>query len=100
IITGANRGLGHALTEVLMQQEDSFIISMSRSQSEVQKAYKKSRFYLFELDLAENCLEEKLGKLKNFIQTEDICFINNASIIEPITKIENLSENDIDTAIA
>lgn len=100
IITGANRGLGHALADVLIQREDHFIISLSRSQSEVQSGYKKDGFYWLKVDLAENSLEEKLEELKHFITTQEVCFINNASIIEPISSIANLQENDIDKVIA
>ncbi|MFT5890073.1 MAG: benzil reductase ((S)-benzoin forming), partial [Dokdonia sp.] len=39
IITGANRGLGKAFVDALMEKQDSFIISISRSMSEEQRDY-------------------------------------------------------------
>ncbi len=96
IITGANRGLGKAFVEVLIKREDCFIISISRSLSEEQKAYNSKQFYFIEADLAEDGIVEKITVLKGFIGAEPVYYINNASIIEPIVKIEDLDEASID----
>lgn len=100
IITGANRGLGKAFVDVLIKKENHFVISISRSQSEEQKAYAPANFYFLKADLSENTLEKKIKVLKELITNQDIYFINNASIIEPITKIEHLEEDDIDKMIS
>ena len=96
IITGANRGLGEAFVNVLIKNKNHFIISISRSQSDEQKTYVPANFYFLKADLSENTLEKKIGVLKDLIANEDIYFINNASIIEPITKIEYLNGEAID----
>jgi len=100
IITGANRGLGKAFVDVLIKKENHFVISISRSQSEEQKAYTPANFYFLKADLSGNNLEKKIGVLKDLITNEDIYFINNASIIEPITKIEHINEEAIDKTIS
>ena len=100
IITGANRGLGKAFVDLLIRDEDYFIISISRSESEEQKNYSSKKFYFLDADLAEQGLRKKIAVITNLIGSQEVCFINNASIIEPITKIENLEEDAIDETIA
>lgn len=100
IITGANRGLGKAFVDILIKNEEYFIISISRSQSEEQKNYKPTNFYFLKADLSDKSLEKKIHNLKELISNKEVYFFNNASIIEPITKIENLNENDIDRMIS
>ena len=100
VITGANRGLGKALVDVLIKDEDCFVISISRRLSQEQKAYSSKQFSFVELDLADDTIAEKISILKSLIGEEPICFINNASIIEPIVKIEDLDEAAIDKTIS
>jgi benzil reductase ((S)-benzoin forming) len=100
IITGANRGLGKALVDVLRKDEDCFIISMSRSLSDEQKEYSSERFHFLKMDLSKDNVIEKITALKGLIDSEPVCFINNASIIEPIVKIEDLDEPAIDATIS
>jgi benzil reductase ((S)-benzoin forming) len=100
IISGANRGLGKAFTDVLLKNEDYFIVSISRRMSKEQKKYSLRDFYFLEVDLSKNDVKEKITALKDIINDEDIYFLNNASIINPITKIENLNEEEIDKTIS
>lgn len=100
IVTGANRGLGKAFVDVIMQKKDSFVISVSRSMSEEQRSYLPEHFYFLKIDLSTNDITEKITVLKNMIDKEEICFINNASIIEPIIKVEDISEEAIDKTLA
>lgn len=100
IITGANRGLGKAFVDVLIEKEDSFVISISRSMSEEQRGYSPENFYYLETDLSNDGITEKIMVINSLIDKEAICFINNASIIEPILKIEDLSEEAIDKTIS
>jgi len=100
IITGANRGLGKAFVDVLMKNNSNFVISISRSMSQEQQSYSPKHFSFLEADLSNNDIKEKINVLKSLIDNEDIYFINNASIIEPIIKIEDLSEDAIDRTIS
>ena len=99
IITGANRGLGKAFIDVLLNNDSNFVISISKSISKEQYSYSSKNFYFLEADLSKNNIKEKITVLKSMIDNEDICFINNASIIEPIIKIEDLTEDAIDKTI-
>ncbi|MFX0556536.1 SDR family NAD(P)-dependent oxidoreductase [Maribacter sp. CXY002] len=100
IITGANRGLGQAFVEELIKEPSNYIISISRSRTKDQALYDSSRFHLLEIDLSEENLDSKLSVLKNLIDRQEVYFINNASIILPIVKIENLTYEDIERTLA
>jgi benzil reductase ((S)-benzoin forming) len=100
IITGANRGLGEAFVDVLIKDTNCFIISISRRLSEQQKSYSAKQFLFIKVDLAENNVAEKIAVCKDVIGNEPVYFINNASIIEPVVKIENLDESAIDKTIS
>ncbi|MEQ8217966.1 MAG: SDR family NAD(P)-dependent oxidoreductase [Arenibacter sp.] len=99
IITGANRGLGQAFIDILVKNEDCFVISISRSASEEQKTYSSVNFYLLKADLTDNSIGEKITVLKDLIANQEVYFINNASVIEPIAKIEDLNEDAIDKTL-
>tara|TARA_R110002126_G_scaffold181187_2_gene329927 strand:- start:14516 stop:15190 length:675 start_codon:yes stop_codon:yes gene_type:complete len=96
IITGANRGLGKAFLDVLMTIDDCFIISLSRSVSKDELEYSLEKFQYIKTDLSKNDIHNSLKILKNTISNEAIYFINNASLIEPIVKIEDLDEASIE----
>tara|TARA_B100000780_G_C21067273_1_gene429250 strand:+ start:642 stop:1319 length:678 start_codon:yes stop_codon:yes gene_type:complete len=100
IITGTNRGLGKSFVDFLIKDEDCFVISLSRSLSEEQKAYSSRQFCFVEVDLADVTIIDKIAVLKDLIGEEPIYFINNASIIDPIVKIEDLDEAAIDITIS
>lgn len=100
IITGANRGLGKAFIDLLISDEDSFIISISRSVNEEQKKYSLKNFYFLKADLTDHAIGKRIEILKGLIDSQEVCFINNASIIEPIAKIEDLGEGAIDRTIS
>jgi len=100
IITGANRGLGHGFVDVLIKDKNNFVISISRSLSEVQKTFTSDNFYFLKADLSESTNDKKLAVLKTLITYEAVFFINNASIIDPIDKIKNLEDQAIDRIIS
>ena len=100
IITGANRGLGQGFVDVLIKDNNNFVISISRSLSEVQKTYTHDNFYFLKADLSDNTIDKKNSVLKTLITNEAVYFINNASIIEPIDKIENLEDQAIERTIS
>lgn len=100
IITGANRGLGEALVSELIKEPSNLIISISRSQTNNQATYEGSRFHFLETNLSEPSIHKKLNVLTQLIDRQAIYFLNNASIIEPITKIENVKDQDIEHTLA
>jgi benzil reductase ((S)-benzoin forming) len=100
IITGANRGLGKAIVDLLIENENNFIISISRRLNEEQRNYSKENFYFLKADLSNNSISEKMRSINLLITGNDICYINNASIIDPISKIEDLNDEAIDKIIS
>lgn len=100
IITGANRGLGEAFVNLLVKKDDHFVISISRSISDDQSNYLPAIFYFLKADLSDNNLGDKITILKDIIGNQDVCFINNASLIEPIAKIADLKEDAIDKTVS
>jgi benzil reductase ((S)-benzoin forming) len=100
IISGANRGLGKGFVDNLINDKDIFIISLSRRLSSEQKNYSKKQFHFLEIDLNEDDISEKLNTLNEIIGREPLYFINNASIIEPISNIENLDKDAIDRILS
>ena len=100
IITGVNRGLGKGFVDVLIQDKDCFIITISRSLTKEQKEYSSKRFYFLEMDLSEDNITEKIEGLKGLIKTEAIYFINNANIIGNIKKVEDVEESVIDSVLS
>lgn len=80
IVTGANRGLGKALTEGLLEANQS-VLAINRSSSS------KSENTII-CDLADATqLNELTEKLKKITKYYEIIFINNAGVIEPIGNI-------------
>jgi len=82
-----------------MKRKDCFVISISRSITEKQQNYSVENFYFLEADLTDNILDKKLNIIKKIVKGNEICFINNASIIEPILKIEDISIDALDQTI-
>lgn len=100
IITGANRGLGKAFVDLLIEDDNNFVISISRSLSQEQQHYSAKKFYFLKVDLSDNSIADKISDINQLINGNDICFINNASMIDPITKIEELDDEAIEKIIS
>ena len=100
IITGGNSGLGKAFVDILIKDPNTYIISISRQMTEEQVGYSPACFHLLKADLAEERFGEKLVILKKLIGNQEICFLNNASIIEPIVKIADVNDEAIDRTIS
>lgn len=100
IITGANRGLGKALVDVALTDENTLIFSLSRSLHEDHKSINANKLVFIKTDLSEpfsNSIFEIIEKRVNRDTT--LYFFNNASIILPIANIGAFKEQDIETSI-
>ncbi|WP_462250691.1 SDR family NAD(P)-dependent oxidoreductase [Ekhidna sp.] len=98
IISGANRGLGKALFDLLFEKESiEFVVSLSRRLSESQKELTDDpRFIFIEQDLSELSSQTSLQELDRLKDTVDkITFINNAAIIHPIDGVGNFNDGDL-----
>lgn len=101
IVTGANRGLGKALSDALLNKKDSIIVSISRNVTSDQLDLRnKNRFYFVNQDLSKDIDYAKLNTLIEIIsKSNNIFFINNASTIKPIKFISKLADNEIEEAL-
>jgi benzil reductase ((S)-benzoin forming) len=100
IITGANRGLGKALVDVALKDENALIISLSRSIHVEHKGISSAKLILIKTDLSEPFSDSILGIIGEKVISETaLYFFNNASIILPIDKIGGFKELDIETSI-
>lgn len=100
IITGANRGLGKALVDVALKDEDATIISLSRSLNEEHRTISDTKLIFIKTDLSEPFLDSifEIIEKKTYSDTA-LYFFNNASVILPIDKIGSFKELDIETSI-
>ena len=86
IITGCSRGLGASLSSVLHGYD---VLCVDRKTS----LYESVKMDLSSKNLSLNSLQEKVRNYKKII------FINNASIITPIVKIDSISIEDVERSI-
>lgn len=100
IITGANRGLGKALADLVLTRDDTFIISVSRSIAENHVGFVDERFKFIKTDLADPFPSTMIPEIKNHISEKSIIyFFNNAGSIAPLNKIGDFNAADIVNSI-
>ena len=91
-ITGTSRGLGNALLEMF---DEDRVISISRSKVETEYPLYKE-FYIDFLD--EKKLENSIEEIFESIKAEpgdDIFFINNAGVVDPVKSVSNLEAEEL-----
>lgn len=100
IITGVNRGLGKAIADVFLKDNDNSIISISRSLNDAHMKISEDKFIFVKTDLSQpfsnSIIDIIQGKVSD---NSEILFFNNASIILPIDKIGNFKEDQIEKSI-
>jgi benzil reductase ((S)-benzoin forming) len=100
IITGANRGLGKALVDIVLRDEGAIVISLSRSLHEEHKEISASKLVFIKTDLSESFSESIFDIIGKHTHSDAaLYFFNNASLILPIDKIGSFKELDIETSI-
>lgn len=100
IITGANRGLGKALVDVALKDENTLIFSLSRSLHEDHKSINATELVFIKTDLSEPFSNSIFEIIENSITLDaKLYFFNNASIILPIANIGAFKEQEIETSI-
>lgn len=99
IITGVSRGLGYELFKFLLPlcSDKVEIIALSRTFSSKHIGIQNKNLKMIEIDF--NDILGLNNLLLNLTLQEKIIFINNASIITPITKIQEISNEQIINAI-
>lgn len=100
VITGANRGLGKALVDLALKDENTLIVSLSRSLHEQHNGISSNRLLFFKTDLSEPFSNAFLEHIENSILPDTVLyFFSNASIILPIAKMGSFKDLDIATSI-
>lgn len=100
IVTGGNRGLGESFVELALKSEDTIVISISRSISDVQIIRKSNNFIHIKHDLSEGFNITILEPAKTYLENaSEIYFINNASVILPIKKIGEFDSQEISNSL-
>lgn len=84
-ITGSSKGLGKALTELLLQNENNFVFGYSRSSSITHKSYYHKHVDFTNLEAVQKI---KFPELKD---ANNIVLINNAGIVGEIKHVGNLT---------
>lgn len=96
IVTGTSRGLGKSLVDLALEDTDTFVISLSRSQHEGHKSISGSRMLHLNVDFGELFESAALKVIDTYIYPDTcIYFINNAGLIQPIKTIGQLKGEEI-----
>ena len=100
IITGANKGLGKALVDLSLKDNNSIVISLSRSLHDDHQNISLNKLIFIKTDLSEPFSVSIFKNIDNHIKPETkIYFFSNAGIILPINKIGAFSTNEIDNSL-
>ena len=88
-ITGTSRGIGKSLSELLLRQENTFVLGISRNQS----IHHNNYFHLpLSLSDLKSISDFNFPELK---EAESICLINNAAALTEINHLGKISTNSI-----
>lgn len=88
-ITGTSKGLGKALTELLLENENNFVYGLSRNASIQHKNYHHTSIDLSNIEQLENYQFPSLSGAKK------LTLINNAGIVGEVNYLGNVSDKNI-----
>ena len=88
-ITGSSKGLGKALAELLLQNENNFVFGYARSSSIIHQRYYHKHVDFSNLEAVQKI---KFPELKD---VQKVVLINNAGVVGEIKHVGNLSNQKI-----
>lgn len=97
VLTGVNRGLGKALSEELCSKTFAKDIKIFISRRESSNIISNDCIENIFIDLSEENIYFEKIKLNH--QSSQVVFINNAGVIEPISKVLDMPLNQIDISM-
>jgi len=93
IVIGSSKGLGAALVEELLRNEQCFVYAVSRTSAEEIPDYEEwqnsGRFKYFQADISDKEQVLKLTDINNFIKDEPVCIIFNAACLKTDVNCNN-----------
>ncbi len=89
IITGTSSGIGKALTEAILQEQDSKVIGISRK-----NVFENENYTHIFADLSETNFINKI-EFPEINNNDEIVLINNAGIISEIKRIGDIAKDSI-----
>lgn len=100
VITGTSSGLGKALAYRVLSETNDAVLSISRSCNSSLKSEFSERYFWIEANLEKELMPEFYIQLRACLeQFDELVFINNASIIEPIKRVGQFSETEMQKSI-
>ena len=93
IISGASRGLGKAMKQIIIERSKHKVISLSRKE-EITDVL-NDRIEFIPCDLYSTTVTQCINMLKLDVSASEIIFINNAAVIEPLKIVGEMTEEDI-----
>ncbi|MDQ0496792.1 SDR family NAD(P)-dependent oxidoreductase [Paenibacillus brasilensis] len=96
IITGTSRGIGEQLSTMLLDN-GNFVYGISRGDSNTLDKYKNYTHRNFDLSniLGIELMLKEIFNQINLNDSEMICLINNAAMLEPLKRIDNCNAEEI-----
>jgi benzil reductase ((S)-benzoin forming) len=88
-ITGTSRGIGKALSDLLLTKENTKVFGISRT-----KTIENSNYSHIKMDLSDFSAIEKF-KFPNLENAKEIYLINNSGILGPVKQTGRLNNGDI-----
>ena len=93
IISGASSGLGKAMKNVIINKSNHKVISLSRKQES--SDLQNDRVEFVACDLYSTKVAQCLKNIRLDGSKSEIIFINNAAVIEPLQKVGEMTEEEI-----
>jgi len=99
LITGTSKGIGEALAQKILQ-EGNTVLGISRNRSE---NITSTNYHHLSFDLNETSkMEPIMDQANKIVEKQDydfVCFVHNASAVEPLGPIENNLPSEIESHI-
>ncbi len=100
LISGANRGLGKAIANIALKQNDTVVVSVSRSVHVEHEKFLGNKFHFIKTDLSKGFSSVSFTILNELISANThLFFVNNAGIIIPINSVGNFEITELNNSI-
>jgi len=99
LITGTSRGIGEALTQVLLEKGNTVLgVSRGRSEKLQSEKYHHVSFDLTDTGQMEHIME-KVNEIVDGQHFDFVCLVSNSSAVDPVGSIENCPAGQIEAHV-